>query len=227
MRAESCNSSTGAEGWGRRMHFRGRADAGVGLVRLVVHQHAAGVRGLGRGLFVEPALKVTFADGNRDLVLHYESHTATADGFDVVLKDIERQIFVTLHYSIDPASGILARSATIENREAQPVTMEQAAAAAWALPPAHYTLNYLTGPLGGRVDADPGDAAPGRAGDREPARLHRTPGQSVVCACRRAHAERGSRRGVVRRAGVERVVAHHRGAGPAGRGARDRRLQSL
>ena len=26
-----------------------------------------------------------------------------------------------------------------------PVTVEQAAAAAWALPPAHYTLNYLTG----------------------------------------------------------------------------------
>ncbi len=42
-------------------------------------------------------------------------------------------------------SGILARSATIENREAQPITIEQAAAAAWALPPAHYTLNYLTG----------------------------------------------------------------------------------
>src|SRR6266702_567053 len=101
--------------------------------------------GWGAGLFMEPALKVTFADGNRDLVLHYESHTAKADGFDVTLKDIERKIYVTLHYTIEPQSGILARSATIENREAQPVTVEQAAAAAWALPPAHYTLNYLTG----------------------------------------------------------------------------------
>jgi alpha-galactosidase len=101
--------------------------------------------GWGAGLFVEPALKATFADGNRDLVLHYESHTATADGFDVVLKDIERKIYVTLHYAIDPESGILARSATIENREPQPVTIEQAAAAAWALPSGHYTLNYLTG----------------------------------------------------------------------------------
>jgi alpha-galactosidase len=52
---------------------------------------------------------------------------------------------VTLHYAINPESGILARSATIENGEAAPVTVEQAAAAAWALPPAHYTLNYLTG----------------------------------------------------------------------------------
>ena len=101
--------------------------------------------GWGAGLFVEPALKVTFADGNRDLVLHYDSHETTSDGFDVVLKDIKRQVFVTLHYAIDPESGILARSATIENREAQPITIEQAAAAAWALPAAHYTLNYLTG----------------------------------------------------------------------------------
>ena len=101
--------------------------------------------GWGAGLFVEPALKVTFADGNRDLVLHYDSYQETEHGFDVVLKDIKRYIFVTLHYSIDPESGILARSATIENREPQAVTVEQAAAAAWALPASHYTLNYLTG----------------------------------------------------------------------------------
>ena len=101
--------------------------------------------GWGAGLFVEPALKVTFADGNRDLVLHYDSYAETQNGFDVVLKDIHRKISVTLHYAIDPESGILARSATIENGETEPVTVEQAAAAAWELPPAHYTLNYLTG----------------------------------------------------------------------------------
>ncbi len=101
--------------------------------------------GWGSGLFVEPALKVTFGDGNRDLVLHYESNHETKDGIDVVLKDISRNIFVTLHYSMDPQTGILARSATIENREPAPVTIEQAAAAAWALPRGRYTLNYLTG----------------------------------------------------------------------------------
>jgi alpha-galactosidase len=101
--------------------------------------------GWGAGLFVEPALKVTFADGNRDLVLHYDSYTEKANGVDVVLKDISRKIYVTLHYAMDPQTGILGRSATIENRESAPVTVEQAAAAAWALPPAHYTLNYLTG----------------------------------------------------------------------------------
>jgi alpha-galactosidase len=101
--------------------------------------------GWGAGLFNEPALKITFADGNRDLVLHYDSHAETANGLDVVLKDISRPIFVTLHYAMDLDSGILSRSATIENRGADPVTVEQAAAAAWALPAGKYTLNYLTG----------------------------------------------------------------------------------
>jgi len=101
--------------------------------------------GWGAGLFNEPALKVTFADGNRDLVLHYEGEQAAEGGFDVTLKDIQRPIYVTLHYRMDGASGILARSATIENRGSDAVTVEQAAAAAWALPAGHYTLNYLTG----------------------------------------------------------------------------------
>ena len=101
--------------------------------------------GWGAGLFVEPALKITFPDGNRDLVLHYESHTIGASGLDVVMKDIERPVFVTLHYVIDPDTGVLARSAAIENRGKESVTVEQAAAAAWSLPPAQYTLSYLTG----------------------------------------------------------------------------------
>ena len=101
--------------------------------------------GWGAGLYMEPALKITFPDGNRDLVLHYDSYKAGEHGFDITLKDIERPIFVTLHYAMDPETGILARSATIENRGPEPVTIEQAAAAAWALPAGPYTLNYLTG----------------------------------------------------------------------------------
>jgi alpha-galactosidase len=94
---------------------------------------------------MEPALKMTFPDGNRDLVLHYQSHTATTKGFDVVMKDISRPIYVTLHYAMDSGSGILARWATIENRGTEAATVEQAAAASWSLPAAKYTLNYLTG----------------------------------------------------------------------------------
>ena len=117
--------------------------------------------GWGAGLFAEPALKVSFADGSRDLVLHYLSNSSATNGFDVVLKDISREIYVTLHYAIDPESGILARSATIQNREAQPVNVEQAAAAAWALPAGHYTLNYLTGRWAGEWNLNQEAIRPG------------------------------------------------------------------
>jgi alpha-galactosidase len=78
-----------------------------------------------------------------------------------VLKDIQRGIYVTLHYEMDPESGILARSATIENREAQPLTVEQAAAAAWALPAGAYTLNYLTGRWAGEWNLTQEEVHPG------------------------------------------------------------------
>jgi alpha-galactosidase len=102
--------------------------------------------GWGAGLFTEPALKITFADGNRDLVLHFLRATQSGpQAVELQLKDISREIYVTLRYSIDADTGILARSADIENRDRQPVMIEQAAAAQWTLPPARYTLSYLTG----------------------------------------------------------------------------------
>jgi alpha-galactosidase len=109
----------------------------------------------GAGLFTEPALKVSFADGNRDLVLHFVRASPNGpQSLDVLLKDISREIYVTLRYSIDPESGILARSASIENKEKQAITIEQAAAAQWTLPPARYTLSYLTGRWAGEWTLD-------------------------------------------------------------------------
>jgi alpha-galactosidase len=100
----------------------------------------------GAGLFTEPALKITFADGNRDLVLHFVSATQNSpQAIEIRLKDISREVYVSLRYSIDPESGILARSANIENKDKQSLVIEQAAAAQWTLPPARYTLSYLTG----------------------------------------------------------------------------------
>src|SRR5258708_30025043 len=112
----------------------------------------------GAGLFTEPALKVTFADGNRDLVLHFvKASPDGAQSLEILLKDISREIYVTLRYSMDAESGILARSATIENKEKQPVVIEQAAAAQWILAPGRYTLSYLTGRWAGEwtLNQDP------------------------------------------------------------------------
>src|SRR5207244_4105288 len=72
--------------------------------------------GWGSGLFVEPALKVAFPDGNRDLVLQYVSHTIQGNDLNVILKDIARDVVVELRYTVDPRTGILGRSAVISNR---------------------------------------------------------------------------------------------------------------
>jgi alpha-galactosidase len=97
-------------------------------------------------LFTEPALKITFADGNRDLVLHFVSATPNgSQALEILLKDISREVYVKLRYSMDSETGILARSASIENREKQPILLDQVAAAQWTLPPARYSLSYLTG----------------------------------------------------------------------------------
>jgi alpha-galactosidase len=102
--------------------------------------------GWGGGMYAEPALKITFPDGNRDLVLQYVSNTIGATGLDVVLKDIRRELYVTLHYTIDPATGIIGRSAAIENKTIKPLVIEQAESGSVALPAGdRFWLNHLTG----------------------------------------------------------------------------------
>ena len=130
--------------------------------------------GWGGGLFQEPSLKVTFADGNRDLILHYASSNegngqqgANSRGMgsdkqlDVVLKDVSRAVTVTLHYWMDPETGILARWSTIENREPKPIVIEQAASAAYALTPGKYKLNYLSGRWAGEWNLNTEEVRPG------------------------------------------------------------------
>jgi len=102
--------------------------------------------GWGAELYTEPALKITYPDGNRDLVLHYVSNKIEGQALTVRLKDIEREVFVELRYEMDAATGILGRSAVIENHTTAPLMIEQASAATWTLPSGtNYTLDSLTG----------------------------------------------------------------------------------
>ncbi|HWQ53745.1 MAG TPA: alpha-galactosidase [Bryobacteraceae bacterium] len=102
--------------------------------------------GWGGTRYLEPSLKVTRADGNRDLVLKYASHKISGNNLDIVLKDIKDPIEVTLHYRVYPETGILRRGATIRNGMSQRLTVESAQAGAWYLPPGEgYNLTYVTG----------------------------------------------------------------------------------
>jgi alpha-galactosidase len=102
--------------------------------------------GWGGPRYYEPALKITRADGNRDLVLRYVSHNIQGDAVDITMKDIRDDVQVVLHYRVYPEYGLLRRSATILNKTAQPFTIESAQAAVWNLPAGEgYHLSYLTG----------------------------------------------------------------------------------
>ncbi|MDE3104226.1 MAG: alpha-galactosidase, partial [Acidobacteriota bacterium] len=102
--------------------------------------------GWGQGIYTETALKVTYPDGNRDLVLKYQTHSIRGNELVITLKDVERALFVELHYTIDHATGVVGRSAVITNKTAAPVTLEEVAAATWNLPRGtDYNLHYLSG----------------------------------------------------------------------------------
>lgn len=102
--------------------------------------------GWGGGLYLQPDLKITFPDGNRDLELKFVSYKIDGDDLSIVMKDISRDVYVTLHYAMNGETGIVKRWAEIENRTGQPFTIEQVAAGTFNLPGGtDYHLHYLTG----------------------------------------------------------------------------------
>ncbi|WP_433969753.1 alpha-galactosidase [Tunturiibacter gelidiferens] len=102
--------------------------------------------GWGGGLYVEPDLKVTFPDGNRDVVLQYVSHRIDGSQLTILLKDVSREVYVELQYQIEATTGVLRRSAQVQNRTSAPLTVEEIASGTWNLPRGtDYRLRYLTG----------------------------------------------------------------------------------
>jgi len=117
----------------------------------------------GGGLYVEPDLKATFPDGNRDLVLQYVSHAIESNRLTILLKDISRSVYVELQYQADADTGILRRSAQVQNRTAAPLTIEQIASGTWNLPRGtNYRLRYLTGRWAGEWNLHEQTVQPGK-----------------------------------------------------------------
>ena len=102
--------------------------------------------GWGGRYYNEPALKVTLADGVRDLILKYDSYQVHGDALLIRLKDIRYPLFVTLTYTVFPKEDIIRKQASIENRTAQRMTIESAQSGVWYVPAGEgYRLTYLTG----------------------------------------------------------------------------------
>jgi alpha-galactosidase len=137
--------------WGKRLRAEdafaaAHSDPGPSSFDLPINTTRQEFVAWGGGLYVEPDLKVTFPDGNRDLSLQYVSHTIEGNRLTLLLKDISREVYVELQYQADATTGILRRSAQVQNKTSSPLTIEQIASGTLNLPRGtDYRLRYLTG----------------------------------------------------------------------------------
>jgi alpha-galactosidase len=119
--------------------------------------------GWGGRQYLEPSLKVTLADGVRDLVLKYVDQTINGDTLQLKLKDIKYDLFVTLTYQVYPEEDIIRKSADIQNKTGQVVTIESAQSGVWYLPRDQgYRLTYAAGRWAGEDQLQQQDIQQGK-----------------------------------------------------------------
>jgi alpha-galactosidase len=119
--------------------------------------------GWGGGLPLERSLKITFPDGTREVMLKYLSHVIHDNQLVIEMKDVAREVYVRLEYEGDAATGILRRSAEIENHTGAPLIIEQISTATWNLPPGKdYRLRCLTGRWAGEWNVQEQPVNPGK-----------------------------------------------------------------
>jgi alpha-galactosidase len=108
--------------------------------------------GWGGRLYTEPCLKVTLDDGDRDLVLKYDSYEIQGHTLKLHTRDIQYGLWVTLIYQIFPHEDIIRKSSLVENKTAEVVTLESAQSGVWYVPPGDgYRLTYLSGRWAGET----------------------------------------------------------------------------
>ena len=163
---------TGAGGWRRPMHSRSLSRCAKPLPSTppTPRLRRSTPDGVGACSWNRRS-RVTFPDGNRDLVLHYDSHTARR-------RRRRRRPQRHLAQNIcDPAlldrlqpAASWRRSATIENREAAAGHHRAGRRRRMGSPGCALHAELPDRPLGRRMGAQPGDDSPRRPRDREPAR---------------------------------------------------------
>ena len=99
--------------------------------------------------YVDPTLKVTFADAVRDVVLEFQDFTVTGSPqpeLALRLTDSVYPLQVTLHYRLHEELDLIERWVTLENLSDQPILVERAFSAKWTLPQGDdYSLTHMYG----------------------------------------------------------------------------------
>ncbi|MCX6068742.1 MAG: hypothetical protein NT121_23830 [Chloroflexi bacterium] len=99
--------------------------------------------------YIDPCLKVTFADEVRDVVLRYVDFSvknSPQPALSIRLKDVYYPLTVTLHYRPHPDYDLIERWVTLENLGSEPIHVERIFSAKWTLPPGDdYSLTHMVG----------------------------------------------------------------------------------
>ena len=99
--------------------------------------------------YIDPALKVTFPDGVRDVVLTFVDFVTTASPQPTLalrFKDSAYPLQVTLHYRIHEEYDLIERWVTLENLGTDAIHVERVFSAKWTMPPGDdYSLSHLYG----------------------------------------------------------------------------------
>lgn len=105
--------------------------------------------GYGGLRYIDPALKVSFADGVRDVVLQFDSYSISTDASPVLsirMKDAHYPFWVTLHYRPHEEYDLIERWVTLENFGTDPILVERVYSAKWNLPQGDdYYLTHMHG----------------------------------------------------------------------------------
>ena len=121
---------------------RNGSDGGVGVVR-----GREVYSGRGNEDFFEPALAVTHADGNASTFLYYVSSSsqpiAGGTQTDILLRDDQYPLEVTLHYAAYPAENVIKTWSEITHREKKPIRLSAyASSMLYFHRPAYYLTEF-------------------------------------------------------------------------------------
>lgn len=99
--------------------------------------------------YIDPCLKVTFADGVRDLVLQIDpaqQASFSQTELTIHLCDTYYPLLVTLHYRVHAEYDLIERWVTLHNLSEQNITVERVLSAQWHLPGHEkYHLTHVNG----------------------------------------------------------------------------------
>jgi alpha-galactosidase len=96
--------------------------------------------------FNEPAIKLSYADGVRDVRLRYQSDSIEGETLAIVLEDSAYQLKATLYYRVHAAYDLIERWVVVENGGEAALELERIFSAQWHLPAGqNYRLHHLWG----------------------------------------------------------------------------------